>query len=88
MKDEMREIIQEDLNQFKSWGIKYLTWLTKWWVRLLTSVILAYCVFVFLDEYTDIRRKTFEWLMWVIVSIIYVALYFFVVWLFGKEKNN
>ncbi len=82
MKEEMKETIQEDLNNFKTWGIKYLTWLKKWWVRamLVGGVTWNINLFVFFSDSFFLISALF--------ILTYIALYVLIVWLYGKDKNK
>lgn len=81
----MKEIIQEDLNNFKSLIAPKIMWLKKWWVRLILSGAIG-CLF---DIQRELKRDI-NAPFWGIVFFFfsYVALYFLVVWMYGRDKNK
>ena len=95
MKEEMKETIQEDLNNFKSWGVNNLTWLKKWWVRLIVSGVIGFLFSLWQEKRLCEASSSEEKYMWDIENVLmlffflsYVALYFLVVWIYGKDKNK
>lgn len=89
MNDEIKDTISEDLKRFKSWSESNLTLLKPWWIRLLLSMIVTYS----LSEWLPYRLRpdlieNDELFIVFSFLINYIGFYIFIVWVFGKKKDN